>query len=428
MKTSLSIIGILVVVLMLFAGFNTTNVSAAGSSYRFSITEIGYGRIVSIDAVNDSVVYSGNELIVKVSIYDNRTVINSVILGNSTFSQVYVDSNVGLNTTVYIYNVRFDSDGETSILLYLSDGSAAQVVFFVSSSEYTFIDDETLANYTEMYNYAQERTDEVSQLMNAEYLDNPSGYNDAWLDVIDDSRALREGPVYFGANMLLGLLMIFISPYSIIWVVLIIAAVLYSKRNIALAVEKMDKEREEFSLDTASLAVASKMQQERSRSLMGSTKRVASYLGIPAQIWKDIHRDYPTIGSVCGGFDDTKFLDDGSMDGPIAISLATWIRSSLTTHGTSTGSSSIRIDPRRDYVNALRNILDYVVTELHFNNYQIYIKKLEKTDDFINMIVQKVGPLTGGLDTDLPENAMNKLDNAELDFRDLLDSIDGRRN
>ena len=240
--------------------------------------------------------------------------------------------------------------------------------------------------------YGVSETSDISELMGVTYEETPDGHHAAVSDTIDDSTALRKGPEFFGINMLMAFVIFFISPYTIIWLVIIIMVVMLTRKKTADKIKEINDERKNLDLDTIETNLAYSLARSRSFALMAPTKDVCNYLGIPAYIWRYISRDYANVGALCGAFDDSVFKSSGDIDGPIAESLGKWIRESLITEQRAHKQSGYRIDYDNDFVNALKKILHYVSATLHYPNYEAYVVALGNSQEFVSRTIKQMKP------------------------------------
>ncbi len=373
--------------------FLTSGLSSAQEvSMREKITPVGYGRIISVNAFNHTVNYNGTEFIMNLYFYGNRTIDYVEKVGNYTIVPVYDTVDIGLNETTYIYHLTFFNDGISTYNMYLSDGSSRSVLFNVTGTGYEYVDGDMLDMLELGWAYMVDATEEISAIMGAEYENTPEGHNDAVADTIDDSRALREGPVVFGMNMAFGLVMLFANPFSIIWLIIIIAYFVTRSRKESEVLRRIDEDFEDVDVDTAELAVSSRIVRARNQATLSSIKNIAPHLGVSAVIWRDIHFRFTTIASMLAAFDDSEFTDDGRIEGPIADALTTWVRNSLTLEQRSRIQGTYRAPGVEDYLDAMRKILQYVSSHLHLPNYEQYIHKLNDSEEWLLTTIKDLRP------------------------------------
>ena len=383
---------------------------------RERITATGYGRVISVNSFNHTVDFNGTELFLMVEFFQNKTVDYTNTMGNITTTEIYNSEAYGGNFTTYIYRVVFDSDGVAVFTFYLNDGSSERVLFEVAGSGYEYVEGEELQRLQEDWAYGTNELEAIIDLMNANYPDTPEGRHNAVLDVIDDSTAIRKGPTVFGVNMLFGLAMIFANPFSIIWLFIIIVYIMAGRRKEADILRKIDEERENMDIDTEELAVAARVAKSRNLGTLASIKSIAPHLGVPTIIWRDIHKKHTTIASLMAAFDDSVFFEDGRIEGPIADSLTTWVRNSLTLEQRSRAAGTYRAPTVDDYLSSLKRILQYVSSHLHYPNYEQYIHKLTNSEKWLMGVVKDLRP--GGVGVFEAGPGVGK-----VDFSDMLDSV-----
>lgn len=377
---------------------------------------IGYGRILSVDSVQHIVNYNGSELIVILTFYNNDSVSYVEVVGNLTYIELFnsFDNSSGIST--FIYQFKFAEDGLLSYVMYMDGGGSERLLFNVTGTGFSYVETGLLDMYVEQWGYSTDEMEEISTIMNAVYPDSPEGHHDAVLDTMDDSRALRQGPTVFGFQMAFGLVMIFASPFSILWIVIIVMLFISSRRKEADILRKIDEEREDMDIDTEELAVASRIVKARSMATLASIKSIAPHLGVPAIIWRDIHKKYTTIASLLAAFDDSEFTEDGRIVGPIADSLTMWVRNSLTLEQRSRLEGTYRAPSVEDYVKALKRILQYSASNLHLPVYEQYIHALEKSNNWVMEIVKDLRP--GGSGVFETRETIGR-----PDFSEMIDSV-----
>jgi len=396
--------------------------SVKGDTFSEQVNAVGYGCIENLNPYNHSVNYNGSELILFVNVLYNNTVGYTAVEGNITAVELYNSVNTksnNINTTVYMYRVIFVEDGYSCLRFYFSDGSSGRVLFNVTGAGYVYIDGDELYKLREEWNYGVSEKDDIEELMGAVYDDTPKGHHDAVSDTIDDSRAIRKGPVLFGQNMLFGILIMFSSPFTFIWLLVIVAIFMSVRKKESEVLRKIDDDREGMDIDTEELAVAAGVAKSRSMGLFASIRSIAPYIGISTVVWRDIHRRFATVASLLSAFDDTTFFDDGRAEGPIVDALSTWVRNSLTLEQRSKAHGLYRAPTMVDYVDSLKRILQYVSTYLHYNNYEIYIRRLDESSEWLLDMVKDLKP--GGVTTDMSEG---KSALGVPDFSGVMDTLE----
>lgn len=362
-----SIIVLVLLVGVFFIPFPSASGEMAGFKYYF---ESGDSRsiIANQDKVNDVVNLSGANFVLMLELS------NSYSMNDVFFDDVDVDiSRIYHNNSgeylLYIYNVHFLGNGNYTMRVTFVGGFEYIVEIHVYNAEYVWI---TSAEYDELtanWEYAEDNAEILGDIYGVDYGNTSDGFDAAVDDAIDDVKALRQGPEVFGVNMLMAGMILFINPYTFLWVLIMGAFVVASRRDEMKTLESINRGSRGMDVDDTAKKVASRLAQDRERGLMADTSVVCNYFGVPQLVWKLIVKDYPNVGSLMGDLASVR-LDAASKfhESSFVRNFRGWLELSVNMNY----SERVDGDLVHVFASAVSSLINFSTTYLNFSDYAKY--------------------------------------------------------
>jgi len=357
----------------------------------FLIMSVVFGVVeaettIQIEPIDNSVVYSNDTCSVVdgmyflLIVYSDEGYVDYVSMTSYSAKLSFMDRYVQTgetNNTIYVTSYLYtDTNGvENNLTFYIGYMSYRYTIR--NNGSYVIIDKEKYEDQVAIVNTALEYKDKFAEIYSENYSDDNGGVSKALERAYDDVTALRVGPQYFIGEFALSALFIILNP-SLALVVFLIVVIVYAKSAGALkkGLGELMNLVGDVNVSTAELALSTKLDELKTEGLQAETLKLLEAYGYRREVARAISESYPTIGSVCSAVSSLE-RDETTKEwkGDVIDNIIKFVQEER--------HFSRDVKPS-EYVDAIRTVIDYVVTWLNIYKYAAYITVLNNVKDYLD--------------------------------------------
>jgi len=411
-----------VAILLLIPAVNVSSSPVDGIDYYF---EPGDDRsvVVNQDKINDYSNLSGSNFVLVLEL-SQAFALNDISFNTTTgvrYTRVY--HNFTDDYLIYIYVIQFNLDGIYTLQFNFVGGVQYVISLDVWNSNYVWISSGEYDELKSNWDNSRNNAGILGDIYGVDYGNTSDSFDSAMKDAIDDVKALRKGPEVFGEGMIMAFLMMFLTPYTWIILLIVLAIVSVSRRKEMEILTKMEKSTRGYDIDETARLVGSKLAQERERELMADTANVCCYFGIPQKIWRMVVVNYPTVGSFLAAISEVKLTSSGKItECDFTKNYRKWIQMSVQLRY----GADLDVSLTEAFSDVVNSIMTFVIVELHFVKYkevQTLIPYFKEYGDRIasDFVIQKESG--GSALGDIAETASSSVDVAKEMADSLVETV-----
>jgi len=353
-------------------GNETDNGNETGTDdFNWFITPVADGSVRDVDRLSNMVEYSGYQLLVTFS-FDEPTNVDGLRVqdGEVNYDSVWSTDNVD-----YTYKLEFGENGNHSVFVrYQVDGDVRESVlrFVIDDSDVVVVDEDLFDEYRSHYLLNMDNLAEIEDIMGVTYDDDLGGVNDAYMDVLEDSRALRGGPERFGEHMFMVTLTMFFNPYFALLILVIIAVMSVKLRSYGNDISKI-KEGEDYKIDRLEERLARSIKDKTQKVLSRKLDMVAPALNIRRSLSSSISRDIINLNHLADLLASAT-INENEFSGELKDLIVDWCVEHVKVVSRSDTINDRDVEAPEKFPKAIYELVDFMVNRLGMVEYDDYLK------------------------------------------------------